>query len=946
MKTARSRRFALLVPIVALLVVSAFELHSRDSCYDPSGWIWPGENLDLVLDQPTWLRMDSLPDHLYRVEMTGTDGSSLEIWTSNFDSFSSCTLGCNPIESGETSGGTVSLIWTSEGCERTLGLIPAEENSNEAVTVTYEEVAAPPAGEVQVIPAVAHAPGVGGTFFQTDLTVFNPYSEELTAEIRFLTLPGKAGHGKSAEITVAPQHTVTFEDVVLNLLGLDNATGAIMIASQGEKLMIISRTYTEDETGTYGQLIPAFSWRDAAGQLPWWRGGSERNLLHLSDSDSFRSNLGFVEVFGIEAEIEIDLHDETGASIGQTTLSLPPFSHRQINDIFDFLGTASQDNARATVNLLTHGRLFSYASVIDNFSADSTFVPGLAGNASNSTLYFPVAASTYGSFGSRWRTDLRIVAVEAAEAVRVMFYPSGGSTPLTKTFDFTAGEGEMIAIDDVVGQLDGTGTGALRLDAVRADGSYSFASLSATSRTYNTTSRGTYGQFIPAQNLTYNKSVVLGVERSDAYRTNVGFFNPYYDYPVDILVSLISETGGLIGSKTWHLGPQQHLQINDIFWTLNVPWQGNCRVDFEVLSYSMRIFSYGSKVDNRSGDPVYLPAMEHPSDPGPTPIELSNRDNAILIDQLDEAVGIEQLPAGVLTASLTGSGDLGRPELPIGVLCLYKSPTGELRSAVLGIGDSVSDIGGGERFWCVIPDWISSNDNTGTVTVSLTGGDAPAELVLDARANAVLLDEKIEAVIAEIPSSETYHIEVGGNLGRPKLGPQVVTMQRDVDDGRLLVRSFGDGGVVDRVDPEQQLLVVIADWIQRDDNTGKTTLEPRCTMRSLSCGEQITGSIGSNDCANSPESFWSNAEKVTFNGIAGQVVSLTANWYAPPEHYRYGSLYLVDPAGTIIIDSGAHNDVSTITGTSLPATGTYTVWVVGPHLADIDYTLELTCSEP
>jgi hypothetical protein len=928
---------------MALLVVSAFELHSRDSCYDPSGWIWPGETLDLVLDQPTWLRMDSQPDHLYRVEMTGTDGSSLEIWTSSFDSFSSCTLGCNPIESDETSGGTASLIWTSEGCERTLGLIPAEENSHEAVTVTYEEVAAPPAGKVQVIPAVAHAPGVGDTFFQTDLTVFNPHSEELTAEVTFLTSPGKVGHGKSAEITVAPQQILALEDVVLSLLGLDNATGALMIASPEERLMVISRTFTEDESGTYGQMIPAVDWRDAAGQLTWGFGGSSRAMLHLAGSDAFRSNLGFVEVLGIEAEIEVDLRDQTGASIGQTTFTLPPFTHRQINDIFDFLGAADQDYASATVNLSSHGRLFAYASVIDNFSADSTYVPGLADNASNFVLYFPVAASTYGSFGSRWRTDLRIMAIEPADAVRVIFYPSDGSTQLAETFPFAAGT--MIAIDDVVGQLGGSGTGALRLEAVRADGSSSHSSFNATSRTYNTTSSGTYGQFIPAQRLTYNKSVVLGVERSDEYRTNVGIFNPYYDFPVDVLVSLISDAGGMIGSRTWHLEPQQHLQINDIFWTLNVPWQANCRVDFEVQSYSLRIFSYGSKIDNRSGDPVYLPAMEHPSDTGPTPIELSNRDNAILIDQLSEAVGIEQLPDGVLTASLSGSGDLGRPELPIGVLCLYKSPAGELRSTVLGIGDSISEIGGGERFWCVIPDWISSNDNAGTVTVSISGGDAPAELVLDTRANAVLLDEKIESVIADIPSSETFHIEVDGNLGRPKLGPQVVTMQRDVDDGRLLVRSFGDGGVVDRIDPEQQLLVVIADWIQRDDNTGTTTLEPRCTMRSLTCGEQITGSIGSIDC-DSPFDFWPQAEKVTFAGSAGQAVWLTANWYAPPDRYRYGSLYLVDPSGSVIADSGAHDEVSTIDGTTLPAAGTYTVYVVGPHSSGIDYTLELTCSGP
>jgi hypothetical protein len=931
---------------VALLVVSAFELHSRDSCYEPSGSIWVGETLDLVLDQPTWLHMQSQPDHLYRIEMTGTDGGSLEIWTSTFDSFSSCTMGCSPLESDEVTGGMASVIWTSEGCDRTVQLIPAKENNQEAVTVSFEEVAAPPAGEVQVIPAVAHAPGVGGTFFQTDLTVFNPYSEEITAELRFLTAPGKTGNGTSAEITVAPQQVLAVDDVVLSLLGLDNATGALMITSQKEKLMVISRTYTEDESGTYGQLIPAADWRDAAGQIPWWFGGSRRDLLQLADSASFRSNIGFVEVFGTEAEIEIELRDQTGLSIGQTTITLPPFSHRQINDIFSFIGAPSQDHASASVNLTSHGRLLSYASIIDNFSADSTYVPGLAEIGGNNVLYLPVAASTFGSFGSRWRTDLRAVtAVDPPYGLRVTFYPSDGSTPLASSFPFAAGG--VIAIDDLVGQLGGSGTGAVRLEAVTEQGGSSNDSFNATSRTYNTTAKGTYGQLIPAQINTCNWGVVLGVERSDEFRTNVGMFNPSDQYPAEVLVSLVSETGGMIGSRSWRLEPLRHLQINDIFWTLNVPWQANCRVDFEVQHISQRILAYGSKIDNRSGDSVYLPAMEHPEDPGPTPIELSNRDNSILLDQLDEAVGIEQLPEGVLTASLSGSGDLGRPELPIGVLCLYKSPAGELRSAVLGIGDSISDIGGGERFWCVIPDWISTNDNAGTVTVSITGGDTPVELVLDARDNAVLLDERAESVIAGIPSSETFHIKVNGNLGRPELGPQVVTMQRNVDDGSLLVRAFGDGGVVDRVDPEQQLLVVVVDWIQRDDNTGTTTLEPSCTMRSVTCGEQISGSIGSNDCSLGPRGrrIWAQSEKVVFAGIAGQVVRLTATWYPQPGQSNYGNISLLDPSGTLIAESGFDYDVSEILPLTLQTTGTYTVWVQGPTLSGIDYTLELSCPD-
>ena len=85
-------------------------------------------------------------------------------------------------------------------------------------------------------------------------------------------------------------------------------------------------------------------------------------LPHLAKTDDFRSNIGFVEVLGLEAVVHVEMTDEAGAVLAQTEITLPPLSHRQINDIFNFLGVEERDNVAIQIEMTSHGRLLAYAS--------------------------------------------------------------------------------------------------------------------------------------------------------------------------------------------------------------------------------------------------------------------------------------------------------------------------------------------------------------------------------------------------------------------------------------------------------------------------------------------------------------------------------------------------------------------------------------------------------
>ena len=111
-----------------------------------------------------------------------------------------------------------------------------------------------------------------------------------------------------------------------------------------------------------------------AHQDTWYDDG-RRYLLCLANTDDYRSNIGFVEVLGLDAVFELEMVDARGVSLARETITLPAFYHRQINDVFYFLGVAPQDNVKVTVNLENPARLFIYASVVDNRSGDAVYIP-------------------------------------------------------------------------------------------------------------------------------------------------------------------------------------------------------------------------------------------------------------------------------------------------------------------------------------------------------------------------------------------------------------------------------------------------------------------------------------------------------------------------------------------------------------------------------------------
>lgn len=217
----------------------------------------------------------------------------------------------------------------------------------------------------------------------------------------------------------------------------------------------------------------------------------------------------------------------------------------------------------------------------------------------------PASALAYGAYGSRWVTDLKINnSSNSSSTFRIFYLPTQSNNATALSTDFILQASQTLSIPNILKILFGLSEGVGCILVLPLNDS----SLLITSRTYNLTTNGTYGQFIKGYPLssfigTGGKGYLLGLQKDQRMRTNVGFNS--LSEGAKLKISLYKGDGTHLASSEKTLLPNSHLQINDIFADLNVQGNSNSYAVVEVISG--KIFSYASVVNNQSSDPIFIP---------------------------------------------------------------------------------------------------------------------------------------------------------------------------------------------------------------------------------------------------------------------------------------------------------------------------------------------------
>lgn len=246
----------------------------------------------------------------------------------------------------------------------------------------------------------------------------------------------------------------------------------------------------------------------------------------------------------------------------------------------------------------------------------------LTGSAVAKNLYIPIGGVAPGANNTLFRTDVRIFNPSPTTeiGISVHFQPAGMDGSNIPGRVVTVRPRQMVVLNDVVSFLGfpAPAVGAIRLDS-DTDRSYEFI---ADSRTYtdspNPAMRGTFGQFVPAldpatairkiiiQHLSHSSDVSTG------FRTNAGAMNPNLE-PAAVTPRLYSADGALIAEGApFTVAPRSvsHIPLPVMI--------GRTAIDFVdgylTLEASVPVFGYGSVVDNRSGDQIFIPGAEDRAD--------------------------------------------------------------------------------------------------------------------------------------------------------------------------------------------------------------------------------------------------------------------------------------------------------------------------------------------
>lgn len=226
--------------------------------------------------------------------------------------------------------------------------------------------------------------------------------------------------------------------------------------------------------------------------------------------------------------------------------------------------------------------------------------------ASAATLIIPAAGTGAGANDSRWQTELTLHNASSRAIPVTLYFHDASGRSAAATIEVAARSTR--SIDDVVKTSFSReqATGALVLEVADSDANR----LAVASRTFNRSVAGDYGQDIPAVRSTNaaqagDVAVLVGPSSAAGTRFNFGVF-AITDSTVRW--ELIRANGSVAATREQAYRAGTQLQyVNGVSSFLGASAQDDDTLHATINSGSAIV--YGSAVDNRTGDPSYVPSI-------------------------------------------------------------------------------------------------------------------------------------------------------------------------------------------------------------------------------------------------------------------------------------------------------------------------------------------------
>ena len=451
-----------------------------------------------------------------------------------------------------------------------------------------------------VLPGVARLSGAFGSFWMTDLTVYNPLDEKQQVEVRFVPLGTQ--DVSTTTLTLEPFEIRPIADALKTLFGIEAGGGTLhFLPAVG--INATARTYSRKGEGTFGFGMQAIDFFNAAGpRFPLSFAGA-------FPGENFRTNFLLTDTSGRGTHARLQAYGLTGFAFGDSGVETAAESTVQVNSVAAAVGLHSRDGGGLVVQP-TRGTAIATVVAIDNRTNDPTyFPPDLPGNVPRA---IPVIGHLDGANGSKFRSDVYLYNPNSRTRTVTMVAKKWDS-PAQAQVTFTLLPRESRVIPDALKTLFGM-EGVARLRYATTDWEPGDG-VRVTSRTYTVEASGaTYGCLVPPLNgfqigTFGDRLEILGISGGSGFRTNVGLVDLADNTQRNptVRVTVIDDKRRTLDTFTVQVPARGGMQINDIFGSRGITPPAAALLIVEIID-GQQIGAYATLTDNVTNDSTYLGA--------------------------------------------------------------------------------------------------------------------------------------------------------------------------------------------------------------------------------------------------------------------------------------------------------------------------------------------------
>ncbi|HET8797646.1 MAG TPA: hypothetical protein VFO89_08165, partial [Thermoanaerobaculia bacterium] len=222
-----------------------------------------------------------------------------------------------------------------------------------------------------VFPAVGSVPGIGGSYWQSDLTMHNPFREPIPVSLRFTV----AGKGFDRRLMLAPRQTLRWPDVVRSLFAVQGLVGTLWIEHREGRAPVVVVKTSDVAHGARAALEQPLTKRDAAtANTP----NAELVIVGIPPvpPGGRRVNVGVVNLGIVPAAFRISARTRTGMEIGKFIESgIPEGEVWLTNDLESELGVKLDETMTVRLTAIA-GTGVGFATVVTS-GGDSEFLAAI-----------------------------------------------------------------------------------------------------------------------------------------------------------------------------------------------------------------------------------------------------------------------------------------------------------------------------------------------------------------------------------------------------------------------------------------------------------------------------------------------------------------------------------------------------------------------------------------